>query len=187
MIPQTQGSLIITCFIDAMEGRDVAVSNIPGAFLQMDMVHVNRIVRIRLWGVLVDLLVKIDLVKFSEKLVLEGGQKVIYSSLKKALYGALIASQIFWRDLSGALGSWVFDTNLYDSCIMNKTMDKKYSTIFWHVDDLKRLHVSPKVVDGVLSESFQLHMEFSFPFLCANDLCQSLLIMKTCSFLLSCM
>ena len=36
------------------------------------------------------------------------------------------------------------------------------------------------------SESFQLEMGFSFPFLRANDLRLSLLIMRTRSFLFSC-
>ena len=34
---------------------------------------------------------------------------------------------------------------------------------------------------------FHIQMGFSFPFLCAKDLRTSLLIMRTCSFLLSCM
>ena len=51
----------------------------------------------------------------------------------------------------GALGSWGFKPNLYDSCAMNKTVEIKQCTVFWHADDLKILHVSPEVVDGVLS------------------------------------
>ena len=36
------------------------VANISGAFLQTDMVHINHIVRFRLCGVLVDIMVNID-------------------------------------------------------------------------------------------------------------------------------
>ena len=39
---------------------------------------------------------------------------------------------------------------------------------------------------GHAYESFQLQMGFPFPFLRGNDLRSSLLIMRTCSFLLSC-
>ena len=45
----------------------------------------------------------------------------------------------------------------------------------------------PKTVRVRVMESFQLQMGFSFPFLRANDLRSSLLIMITRSFLLSCM
>ena len=114
--------------------------------------HGNRIVRIGICGILADLLFKIDPVKFSENVFLEGIQKVIYASPKKALYGALTASILFWRDLSGALGSWGLDPNLYCSCVMNKTVDGKKCTIFWKVDDLNILHVRLKVVDGVFSQ-----------------------------------
>ena len=47
-----QESLMENFIVDAMEGCDVAVSNIPRAFLRTDMVHCNCIVRIRLCGVL---------------------------------------------------------------------------------------------------------------------------------------
>ena len=120
-----QESLMVTYTVDAMEGHDVAISDIPGAFLQTDMVHGNHAVRVRLCGVLVNLLVKIDPSKFVQKVVMESGQKVIYAVLNKSLYGALIASLLFWRDLSGALPSWGFDPNPYASCVMNKTVGGK--------------------------------------------------------------
>ena len=106
----------------------------------------NDSVRIRLCGVLLDMLVNIDSAKFAEKVVLEGGQKVIYASLKKDPYDDLIASLLLWRGMAGAPGSWG------DSCFMNKMMYGKQCTIFWHVDDIQILHVISKVVDGVLSK-----------------------------------
>ena len=48
----------------------MAVSDIPGAFLQTYMVHRDRIECVRLCGIIADLLVKIDPVKFAEKVVL---------------------------------------------------------------------------------------------------------------------
>ena len=64
----TQEILIITYILDSMERHDMDVANIPGAFIQMDMVHGNRIVRIRLCGVLVDILVNIDPETLQKKL-----------------------------------------------------------------------------------------------------------------------
>ena len=77
---------------------------------------------------------------------------MIYAVPKKALYGALIASLLFWRDMSGALQSWGFEPNPYDRSVMNKTVGGKQFTIFWHVEDLKISHVNPKVVEKVLSQ-----------------------------------
>ena len=116
---------MVTCIIDEMEVRDVTVSDITGVFLQTDMVHGNHIVRVRLCGVLWDLLVNINPEKFAEKVVLEGGQKVTYAVLNKALYGASIASLLFWWDLYGAPGYWGFEPKPYDSCVMNKTLVRK--------------------------------------------------------------
>ena len=60
----------------------MAIADIPGAFLQTDMVQGDFTVRDMLYGVLADLLVKIDPSKFSNKFFLEGGKKVIYAVLK---------------------------------------------------------------------------------------------------------
>ena len=71
------------------------VANIIGAFLQIDMVHGDRIVSISLCSVLADLMVKIDPSKFADKVFVEGVQKVIYAALNKYLCGELISSLLF--------------------------------------------------------------------------------------------
>ena len=97
--------LMATCIIDVIEGRDEDITDIPGAFLQTDMIHCNRTVCVRLCDFLADILVNIDPSNFAEKVFLEGGQKMIYAAIKKDLYGALIKSLLFWWDLYGAMGS----------------------------------------------------------------------------------
>ena len=59
---------MVTCIINAMEGCDMAIADIPSGFLHTVMVLGNYTVRIRLCGVLADLLVNIYPAKFSEKL-----------------------------------------------------------------------------------------------------------------------
>ena len=51
-------ALLLTCLIDAMEGRDVATVDIPGAFMQADMEGDD--VHLRLEGKMVNILTKID-------------------------------------------------------------------------------------------------------------------------------
>ena len=116
---------MVTYIIDATEGRDVAIADIPGAFYQTDMVHGDHTVRVRIYGVLADILVKIDPSKFSDKIVLEGGHNMIYAALKNSLYDALIASLLFLWDLYGALVSWGFKLNLYGICFTTKTVNGK--------------------------------------------------------------
>ena len=82
----------------------------------------------------------------------EGGKPVIYVRLKKALYGTLNASLLFWKDPTAELKVWGFAVNPYDECVVNKTINGKQCTILWHVDDLKISHVDSKVVDSVLGK-----------------------------------
>ena len=53
-------ALYLTSIQDALEGRDVATVDIPGAFLQTDMPNNEPPVHIKLTGQMVDLLCKID-------------------------------------------------------------------------------------------------------------------------------
>ena len=73
--------------------------------------------------------------------------------LKKALYGTVQASFLFWHDLSKELTERGFGLNPYDSCVANKTVNGKQCTILWHVDDLKKIsHEDPAVVEGIVKK-----------------------------------
>jgi hypothetical protein len=70
--------------------------------------------------------------------------------LRKALYGTLRASLLFWKLLTKRLTSWGFEVNPYDWCVANKVINEKQCTILWHVDDLKISHVDPAMVTDVI-------------------------------------
>ena len=95
--------------MDALEGRCVAVADVPGAFLQTDQ-PLDEKVHIRLTGIMVDLLLKIDPEMYGPYVVYEGKEKVMYLELLKALYGTLRAARLFWENLSGKLRGWGFRT-----------------------------------------------------------------------------
>ena len=85
-------SIFTTSAIDAMEGRDVAVVDIPNAFVQTDLVKYDKPVKIimAIRGRLAELLIEIapDVYKkFSYKD--RNGKTVIYVTLLKALYGLM--------------------------------------------------------------------------------------------------
>ena len=141
-------SLFISCIIDAMEHRDVATVDIPGAFMQADM---DELVHLKIEGELAELLVRVD-PKYREMITYENGKAVIYAELKKALYGTLQAALLFWKELSTFLSERGFIANPYDPCVMNKTIGGRQCTIGWHVDDLKISHEDSAVVDDVIVE-----------------------------------
>ena len=41
-----------------------------------------------------------------------------------------------------------YKVNPYDVCVVNKRINGKQHTITWHVDDVKAIHVNPKVNDN---------------------------------------
>ena len=96
----TVESVMLTSMVDAMERRDVATVDIPGAFLQTDM---NELVYMVIRGKLVDTLLKNNRNKYEEFVVYKNGVKILYGKLKKALYGTLRASLLFWRNLTSNL------------------------------------------------------------------------------------
>jgi hypothetical protein len=75
------------------------------------------------------------------------------SNLKKALYGTLQNSLLFWKELSTFLVNTLgFEFNPYDKCVVNKTIDGKQCTIIWHVNDLMLTHVSQEILYHIVSE-----------------------------------
>jgi Reverse transcriptase (RNA-dependent DNA polymerase) len=140
-------SVMLSCTIDAKEGRDVATCDVPSAFMQTD---IDELIHVRMDGELAELLSKIDPGRYEKYMVREGNKRAIYLRLTKALYGTLQAALLFWKDLSGALLEWGFELNPYDRCVANKMIKGKQCTILWHVDDLKISHEDETVVSKII-------------------------------------
>ena len=147
-------ALFITAVIDALEEREVAIVDVPGAFMQADM---GSLVHVRFTGKMVELLLEIDPEEYGPYITTEKDQKVLYVKLLKALYGTIRAARLFYEKLCCKLQEWGFEDNKYDACVANKTVNGKQLTITWHVDDLKVSHVDASVVNKFL---FQLDDEF---------------------------
>jgi hypothetical protein len=143
--------LIITCVIDAYEGRKVATADIPGAFLQTKMPKNEKDVHVVLDGRIAELLAKIAPDVYQEYVHQHRGQSMIYCKLNVALYGTLKAALLFWKKLTESLKLRGFVINPYDWCIANKMINGKQCTIVWHVDDLKISHVDEAVLDGIIA------------------------------------
>ena len=117
-------SIFITSAVDAKENRDVAICDIPGAFLQT---KASDETIIKLQGILVDTLVKIDPV-WKDHVVHEEKRNTptIYSGTIKALHGMVDIAKLFYDSLVELLVDKLgFKTNPYDQCVVNKTINDK--------------------------------------------------------------
>ena len=113
---------------------------------------IDELIHMKLVGELVDLIVKVDL-SYQQFITYERNEKVIYTELDKALYGTIQAALLFWKKLSGYLEKELgFTANPYDTCVMNKTVNGKQTTVGWHVDDLKISHVDSKELEVIISK-----------------------------------
>ena len=149
-------ALFLTCIIDAIEGRDVATVDIPGAFLQTEMPDDEPAVHIKLTGQMVKLLYKLDPERYGPCIIkTKTGGKVLYTKANKAIYGTLKAALLFWKRLSAQFKEWEFVANPYDNCTVNKMINGSQATIVWHVDDLKISHSDPAVVTSIIKDIAQ--------------------------------
>ena len=88
--------------IDTMEVREVATVDIPGDFLQTDYDKGN--IHIKLEGAIVTLLEDIDPEYYKDFIFTDKRRrKCMYAEAKKAVYGTLEASLLFWGKLSKSL------------------------------------------------------------------------------------
>jgi hypothetical protein len=140
---------MLSCAIDGYENRDVAVCDIPGAFMQAD---IDELIHIRISGPMVELLCSLDPELYTPYVVQEKTEPAIYLELNKALYGTLQAAILFWKDLTGVLKELGFTLNPYDRCVANKTVNGQQLTVIWHVDDLKISHKDPEVVTQLIED-----------------------------------
>ena len=109
-------------------------------------------------GELAELMVAVDPVLYGPFVTTNSkGTPILYVRLKKAMYGMLRSSLLFYRKLRKELEDYGFVVNPYDPCVANKTCvvpkrdksgmvlkdkngkmrtEEKQMAVCWHVDDL---------------------------------------------------
>ena len=83
-------AVFLTAIVDAWENHKVAVLDVPGAFMQVDM---DELVHVQFQGEMVYKLLEIDHDLYASYVTVEKGEKVMYVELLKALYGTLRAAR----------------------------------------------------------------------------------------------
>ena len=129
---------MLTATINALEGQDVVVVDIPGSYLSADM---DDDVHVVFRGTLAEMILMANPELNRPFVSYEIGKPVLYVRLQKALYGYLKRALLFYKNLVGDLEAYGFKINPYDPCVANKMIDRKQITVCWHVDDLKILCV----------------------------------------------
>jgi hypothetical protein len=140
--------LILSLMIDAKEGRDVATTDIAGAYLHATM---DDFVIVKLTGKIIDIMCDVnpDLQKL---VVIENDIKVLYLQLVKALYGCIKSALLWYECFSSCLKGLGFKLNPHDLCVANKLIDGNQCMIVWYVNDCKISHVNSKVVDSIIDQ-----------------------------------
>jgi len=140
-------ALMLSLMIDAFEKRDVTTANVVGAYLNAKMLD---FILLRLVGETVDIMCHVN-PRYAAFVVIEGGKKVLYLRLLKALYGCAVKSALLWYELfTGTLQGMGFELNPYDPCVVNKTINDKQCSVVWYMDDNKILHVDPQIVSQIV-------------------------------------
>ena len=143
-------SIFITSVIEAHENSDVAVIDLPVAFLHAKLEDEDEVIMV-MQGHLAELMVMTEPKVYMKYVTInKRGQTVLYIKLQKALYGFLKSALLFNKKLLADLVATGFEPNPYDPCVVNKIIDGKQMTIAWHVDDLKVSHHDPEKIDELI-------------------------------------
>jgi hypothetical protein len=126
--------VMLTCGIDALEGRDIAAVDIPNAFVQTVVEDKEHRVIVCIRGPLVDILVNIvphvycPYISFNKS-----GKKVLLVQCLNALYGTMVAALLYYKEFVKSLIKQGFKLNPYDAYVANKTVNGKQITICFHL------------------------------------------------------
>ena len=97
----TTESILLTSVVDAEEGRDVAIIDIPHAFVQTEIPEAkpgDRII-MKIRGPLVDMLIELEPETYKDHYVYEGTNKVLYIVVCRAIYGMMQSAILFYKKL----------------------------------------------------------------------------------------
>ena len=141
-------AVLMTCVLEAREKCDVAIIDIPNAFVQVEWQGETVLIKLR--GRMAELMVQTSPSLYKQYITMENGKMVLYLEVLKAIYGCLQSALLFYLKLKKDLESVGFKLNPYDPCVANKQVNNLQLTVCWHVDDIKASHKSSKVLDDLI-------------------------------------
>jgi hypothetical protein len=149
-------AILLSCIIDADVERDVAVIDIPNAFIQMQVEDEEDMAIFEIRGLLVDILVQIAPNVYKSYVTTDKkGMKQLLVQCQNALYGTMVANLLYYCKFTKSLTSVRFEINPYYPCIDNKTVDGMQTTICFHVDDCKLSHSRSRANNNMINCSIK--------------------------------
>ena len=103
-------ALLAMCLICAIEEHEIAVCDIPGAYLTAYWSD-DQDCWIRFDGVIADMLLEINPQYRSCVKIFQNGNRVMYGKLKKVIYGTLLGGLLFYNKLRKILEEMEFKVN----------------------------------------------------------------------------
>ena len=113
----TTEALMTTAIIDAKQNRGVITLDKPNAFVQTPVPKSEEKVIMRITGLLVDYLVNLFPTKYEDYVTIQNQTNLLYVEMKKALYGMMLSSLLFYKHFRQNLESIGFKVNAYDICV----------------------------------------------------------------------
>jgi hypothetical protein len=145
-------AVLLTLIVNACKGRDVAVVDIPNAFIQTKVDDAKDHVIIRITGVIVDWPMKVAPKVYALYVAMNSkGVNSLLVECYNAIYGTMVAGLLYFCKFSSSLKNRGFTVNPYDPYVWNRVIISKQMTICFHVDDCKISHLDPKVVDYTIA------------------------------------
>jgi hypothetical protein len=119
-------SVLLTSLVDAQENRDVAIVDIPNAFIQTVVENDEDKVVMRIRGHMVDVLVKVAPRVYGPYVSTnKQGRKQLLVECLNAIYGTMVASLLYYCKFTRSLKNQGYVMNPYDPCVWNKMIKKK--------------------------------------------------------------
>jgi hypothetical protein len=141
--------------IAAHKHRKVATMDVGGAYLNAVM---EKDVFMRVDPSIVEVFIELD-PSYSKALNPDGS---IFVKLKKALYGCIESSKLWYDNLSSKLLNLGFVKNEKDHCVFNVRRDNGYQlTVAIYVDDLFCSSVDDSALEWIITESTDAYKELS--------------------------
>ena len=117
-------AILGTLIIDAKEDRDVAIFDVPGAYLQAEMPAEKKLLMV-FRGEFVDIMCEVNTEYKKYVTTDRNGKKILYVKVLRAIYGC-IESALLWYELYvKTLKGMGFKLNPYDRCVANKMIKGK--------------------------------------------------------------
>ena len=145
-------STMMVIAIAAAAGREIATCDITGAYLEAEMPD-DQEVHMILEPAIARVVTKLR--PNAQQLLTPNGTLVV--RLRRALYGCVQSSKLWYDKLCAVLRDGGLEMNAYDPCVFNKSVNGVQITVCFHVDDLLVTSKSPELI-----KSMEEHLRKSF-------------------------